>query len=203
MKKLSFIVLVFIVVTSNLQAQQDFAQENEIVNKPHEVKKYAYQFMGEFSLVQLGINFNSIDSDIGFDFLRIGFNLTNNMVYKGKTSIGLGIGMEYAVLDGEMALPFFADFRYYFSEKNLKPFINLGIGHVFIIHFTRFGLFGSSSGDIFIYKPGLYLNCSGGFKSGRFLLNAGINIKAYKWIYYNRQGKTLTLDFVIKLGFSI
>jgi len=204
MKKSIFLLLIFIAFSSsNLQAQQGFTEENEILNKPHEVKKYAYQFMGEFSLMHLGVNFDLTDSYSGFNFLIIGFNLFNNMVYKEKTSAGLGIGMEYAVLAGEMALPLFADFRYYFTKKNIKPFINVGAGTVLIIHFTRLGLFGSSSGDIFIYKPGLYLNCSSGFKSGRFQLNAGINVKAYEWIYYSKRGNTLTLDFVIKLGFNI
>jgi|GEM_PF-2354108 len=210
MKKIIIILLIAITTIAlqaqaptQVQAQQVFTEDNETVNKPHEVKKYAYQFMGEFSLVHLGIGFDLPDPYIGFNFMRIGFNLINNMVYKEKISTGLGIGMEYAVLDGEMALPLFADFRYYFTEKKVKPFINVGIGTVFIIHFARLGLFGSSSNDIFIYKPGLYLNCSGGFKFGRFLFNAGVNVKAYEWVYYDRRGNAVTLDFVVKLGFNI
>ena len=201
--KLLLLMLVFTAISANnLQAQQDFSQENETVNKPQEVKKYAYQFMGEFSLVHLGINFDLTDSYKGHNICIFGFNLINNMVYKEKTSIGLGIGMEYAALKGEMTLPFFTDFRYYFSEKDFKPFINVGVGTVFIIHFSWAGFFGSHSKDIFIYKPGLYLNCSGGFKIGHFQLNAGINIKKYERIYYNNKGNTLDLNFVLKLGFN-
>jgi hypothetical protein len=209
--KILKVYTILLIILTVLFTQHSSAQENKTANNSHEVKKYTYQFMGEFSLLQLGINFNLKDSysdelDIGPNAVKIGLNLINNMVYKEKISIGLGIGMEYALLQGEMGLPLFVDFRYYF-KKNVKhilnshPFVNIGVGAITILNLPNTGFF--SANDLFIYKPGFYLNCSSGFKVKRFLLNAGINLKAYQWKYYDSWGNVVVLDFVIKLGFNI
>ena len=195
---------ILLATTAILFTAQCFAQENDSIVNNNEVKKYTYQFMGEFSSLQMGIDFiEDLKYDerlVTLDIPRICFILLNNVVYKEKISIGLGIGMEYVIIiQGEMVLPFFADFRYYFSEKNFKPFINVGIGTHTTIIFTR--LQGSNPGEIFIYKPGLYLNCSGGFKIGHFQLNAGVNVKTCN--HFNYQRNILTLDFIIiKAGFN-
>jgi hypothetical protein len=128
-----------------------FAQENKTKNNPHEVKKYAYQFIGEFCLVETGMvfetsNLYSDKHNVYSTLYRTGFILINNMVYKQKMSIGLGIGVDINPL-GELGFPIFADFRYYFTEKNLQPFINIGVGAMPAIHY---GFFSSSA----IYEPG-------------------------------------------------
>ena len=178
---------------------QCFAQENDNIANNNGIKKYAYQFMGELSLVQTGICFEITDSysdknEIYSTLYRTGYNFINNMVYKEKISVGLGIGIDCNPL-GELGFPVFADFRYYFTEKRLQPFINVGVGVMPAIHY---GFFSTSD----IYKPGLYLNCSSGFKYDRFQLNAGINIRTYKWIYDNSYENYLAIDFFVKLGFN-
>ncbi|MDL2309407.1 hypothetical protein LJC53_07485 [Bacteroidales bacterium OttesenSCG-928-C03] len=188
---------------------QSFAQEDKSADNLREVKKYAYQIIGELDLLNMGASFylkdpyhryNQTSFDISISL--IGFNLINNMVYKDKVSVGLGAGIQLMFPEGEMRYPLFVDFRYYFTEKKITPFINVGAGTIFIVHYTRWELFGVGDA-IFRYKPGLYLNCSGGFKYKHFQLNAGINLTAYEWMHYNpAYGNTLSLHFVIKAGFN-
>jgi outer membrane protein W len=201
MKKSAFILAMTATV---LFTTQCLAQENDSIVNNNEVKKYSYQFMGEFSTLQTGIDFiEDLEYNerlVTLDIPRISFILLNNIVYKEKISIGLGVGMEYGIVQAEMVLPLFVDFRYYFSEKNFKPFINVGAGINTTIIFTGLQLLSSTPGEIFIYKPGLYLNCSGGFKIGHFQLNAGINVKTCN--LFDIQRNITTLDFVIKWGFN-
>jgi hypothetical protein len=186
-----------------------FAQENSTANN-NEVKKYAYQFMGEVSYPQTGATFHFADSyyydnyPVNWNLFRIGLHIINNMVYKEKISIGLGTGWEYTLLGGDMGFPVFADFRYYFTEKKFRPFIDIGIGTIITIYSPYLELFGDKSNKKFyMEKPGLYFNCTGGFKYKHFQFHAGINMRTNKSMYHDIYSNTISLDFVIKCGFNL
>lgn len=208
MKKLKKIPPALLLLLTVFLTLQSFAQEDKSADNLREVKKYAYQIIGELDLLNLGVHFNLKDpyrkrDDMSFDVSVVNFNLINNILYKDKMSVGIGAGIQAIIfLEGEMRFPLFVDFRYYFDKKKITPFVNVGAGTIFIVHYTRWELFGVGDA-IFKYKPGLYLNCSGGFKYKHFQLNAGINLTAYEWIHYNpAHGNTLSLHFVIKAGFN-
>jgi hypothetical protein len=193
-KQMKIIKLLLLIVVAVFFLQLGFAQENKITHSPHEVKKFSYQLIGEFCLVQTGVVFDitspySDKNEIFSTLYRTGFNLINSVVYKEKISIGLGIGIDCNPL-GELGFPIFADFRYYFTEKKLQPFINIGVGAMPAIHY---GFFNRK-----YYNPGLYINFSSGFKYNHFQFNTGINMKTYKY----SSVKYLTLELFIKLGFN-
>jgi hypothetical protein len=197
MKKLK---LLLILSTTLLLTLHSFAQENSTANN-NEVKKYAYQFMGEVSYPQTGIDMYLLNLHVDeahWNFLRFGLHLLNNMIYKEKISIGLGIGWEYSFLK-DMGFPIFADFRYYFTEKKLRPFIDIGIGTIITMYTPHFAIF---QDDLYVEKPGLYFNCTGGFKYKHFQFHAGINIRTNESIDYDINHFYLSLNAVLKCGFN-
>ena len=196
MKKIKLLIILSFSVLLTLNG---FSQENKTANN-HEVKKYAYQFMGEMIYPQTGIGMHLSNFQIDekyWNFFRLGLHLINSMVYKEKISIGLGIGCEYT-LPINMGFPIFADFRYYFTEKQIRPFINAGIGTIITLYSPRVTIFQE---ELYVEKPGLYFNCTGGFKYKHFQFHAGINIRTNK-IDYDINYFNLNIDGVIKCGFN-
>jgi hypothetical protein len=178
-----------------------FAQENSTVSN-NRVKKYAYQFIGEVLYPQTGIGMHLSNFHIDetfWNFCRIGVHFINNMVYKEKMSIGLGVGMEHTILSG-IGFPIFADFRCYFAEKKLRPFIDIGIGTIITLYSPHFTIF---QNNLYVEKPGFYFNCTGGFKYKHFQFHAGINIRTNEGdVNYDINDFYLHLDGVIKCGFN-
>jgi hypothetical protein len=196
MKKLK---LLLILSATLLLILHSFAQEN--TNNNGEIRKYAYQFMGEVSYPQTGIDMHLLNlhvDETNWNFLRFGLHLLNNMIYKEKISIGLGIGWEYSFFKN-MGFPIFADFRYYFIEKKLRPFIDMGIGTIITIYAPHFTIF---QDNLYVEKPGLYFNCTGGFRHKHFQFHAGINIRTQESIDYDINHFYLSLNAVIKCGFN-
>ena len=192
--------LLIILSATFLLTLHSFAQENSTANN-NEVKKYSYQFMGEIIYPQTGVGMHLSNGHIDekyWNSFRFGFHFINSMVYKEKIAIGLSIGFEYTLLS-DVGFPVFADFKYYFTTKKLRPFIDVGIGTIITLYSPQTTLF---QDKLYVEKLGLFFNCTGGFKYKHFQLHAGINVRTNESEDYDINHFYLNLSGVIKCGFN-
>lgn len=154
---------------------------NVFVYKISEIKKIAKELINSESLtpsigyqgtIELGYAVG-VD-DLGFDRLKL--NIINGYRVNPHLALGFGTGVHYYP-DFEVALiPFFGDFRAYFIENNISPYIGVKVGYSFDTtnDFEGSGfLLNPTIGNSFVISKSTALNISIGYE-----------MQKMKFIYY-------------------
>jgi hypothetical protein len=170
MKKIFFIITTIIIMMPILSFGQEIAITNENNEKQ---KKVSYAFINEFG--------NSFDNKGSIKCVSV---FLNNICFnKTQDLIGIGTGFEIEWDGYFYSIPIYANYRHYFtSSTNLKPLINIAVGHRF--NFIRDK-----------YLPGLYSVVAAGFRVNAFSLTSGIFIKSVK--------EEFSFGVEIKTGFTL
>ena len=76
--------------------------------------------------------------DIGYYFgiggnkaNRINLNIINGIKFNPYFSLGFGTGLHYYTFDEQFLIPIFADFRVYFIDRTISPYLSFDIGYSF------------------------------------------------------------------------
>ena len=157
MKKIIFIIAAIFIMMPVLS----FGQETAAVN---ESKKVSYVFINEFG------NFFENTGSIKYTSVFL-----NNICFnKTQDLIGIGVGFESEWDWNFYSIPVYANYRHYFrSSTNLKPLINIAVGHRSNFNTRRYSPWDSPK-----YSPGLYSVVAAGFRINAFSLTSGIFIKS-------------------------
>src|SRR5690606_12866942 len=120
-------------------------------------------------IVELG---NQVASgSFGMDRLKL--NIVNGYQINPYFSLGFGTGLRY-YFDAEAALiPFFADFRTYFINNKVTPYLSLGIGY-------SLDATNSLEGVGFLLNPATGVS----FKVGNSAMNVGLGYEMQKMDFY-------------------
>lgn len=151
-------------------------QSNDNSSKNSSQKKSGY-----LGIVELGYAFGIKGA---YDFLN--FNFINGYKFNPYFSLGFGTGLKYYFESKALAIPFFADFRGYFIDGNVTPYIGLGVGYSIFVkpEFHSLGfLLNPSIGGSFKVGNNAALNLSAGYllhlvegnKVGAICINWGIS----------------------------
>jgi hypothetical protein len=205
MKKIQLILLLILLTGFNVLSS--FAQENNsaIQNIDNsDLKEYSYLFIIEIEGDLSGIQFD-LEEKMGayyVDMPRFSALFINSLLLE-KLAIGLGGGITRGMFCQDLDFPCFVNFRYYFkkNKKQLRPIFNVGVGTIFNTVIA--------AGKLYIESPGIYFNCTSGFKYKFFQFHAGVNLRTEKNLNYPDNGqwfvplrKGLCIDLAIKVGFN-
>ena len=149
-----------------------FGQDTTI--NVNNLPKSSYVFITEHGM-SLG---GDIVSYTGVFINNICFNKTSDIV-------GLGVGVEYGIASG-LSIPIFANYRRYFpSNRNLKPLLNIAIG-------SRLTAWYGVNGT---WRPDFYSTIASGFRVKAFSFTSGLYIKSLDGVFWG--------GFEIKLGYVL
>ncbi|MDL2297030.1 hypothetical protein LJC68_05975 [Bacteroidales bacterium OttesenSCG-928-B11] len=185
MKRIITMLLVLLCFTYH----NGFAQTN-----PEEpvIKNLRYGLIAEFGLYG------------GYQNFGMSTIFVNNMVFKEKFTLGVGVGMEIEIAD-EYTIPLFVNFRHYLPArpgKKLQPLVNVALGtriciaekYTDIWYFDEWGYrwYDTVYDGVRAY-PGLYATIATGFKVGMFSFTTGLFFKS---------GEIFTGGVETKCGFT-
>ena len=176
MKRIHFIFAAIFIMMPVLNFGQEIATANESDAKK---KKVSYAFINEFG--------NSFDNKGSIKYVSV---FLNNICFnKTKDCIGIGTGFESEWEWDFYSIPVYANYRHYFTSKtNLKPLVNIAVGHRFNFSRDR-------------YLPGLYSVVATGFRVNAFSLTSGIFIKSMKERFSSKEEFSFGIE--IKAGFIL
>jgi len=133
--KRSFVLLSFVLVTTLVFAQSNY--QDVIYSK----KKETYWVRGNNSSTKTTVGLQSgykgiVElgylvgvGDYGMDRLKL--DIINGYQINPYFSLGIGIGLRYYFDREKVLMPLFADFRVNFINKNVSPYLSLGLGYSF------------------------------------------------------------------------
>lgn len=145
------------------------AEVEKIIKEPrHGQTKVAVNNASETrfkGIVEFGYE-NKI-GDFGLD--RVKLNLIGARQINSYTSIGLGAGIRHYTNDDVTLVPVFADFRGYFTNNNILPYVALQVGYSFCV--TKFNEAG------FLLEPSAGVSFA---LSGNKRMNLGVGYSMQK-----------------------
>lgn len=118
------------------------------------------------------------------DFIK--FSLINGYQFNPFFSLGFGAGIKFYLVenDPDIVVPLFLDFRVYFTDRKISPYLALGTGYA-----IDFGYEMADGQKHYIIEAGdLLLNPAAGviFKiSGRYAINIGIGYEMQSMRFYD------------------
>ena len=168
-EKNRFLLILIVLIT---MPTLSFGQDTDI--NAYHLKEFSYVFITEHGM-SLG---GDIVSYTGVFINNICFNKTSDIV-------GLGVGVEYGIASG-LSIPIFANYRRYFpSDRNLKPLLNIAIG-------SRLTAWYGVNGT---WRPDFYGTIASGFRVKAFSFTSGLYVKSLDGDFFG--------GFEIKLGYIL